>query len=443
MPLNRRVFLRQAGITLAGTGITAAVPMEILAAIRKKVAPSHQIGVGVIGCHGQGWSDLTSLLKISEVTCIALCDVDQHVLAQRKAELQKISINPQLYTDYRKMLENKNINVVVIATPDHWHCLQMIDACNAGKDVYLEKPVSNSIYETQLMVAAVSHSGRMVQVNQWQRSQEHFKNAIHFVQSGKLGKIAATKAWMFRGGSTPLPVVPNEPAPADVDYKMWLGPAKDRAFNKNRFHYEFRWFWDYAGGLMTDWGVHLIDMILMGMKVEVPKSIVAGGGKFVFPGDARETPDLQTAIYDYGNFQMIWEHNMATGMGNYGMQHGIAFIGENGTLLLDRNGWEVRADKIKDQLKMDVVAWQPSTDRGLDLHTTNFIEAVQSRKKEHLNCPIEAGARVAINAHMGNIAYRTKEKIFWDPASNGFHQKNASALVMPEYHNGWKLPRMV
>ncbi|HWJ91052.1 MAG TPA: Gfo/Idh/MocA family oxidoreductase, partial [Flavisolibacter sp.] len=245
---------------------------------------------------------------------------------------------------------------------------------------------------------------------------------------------------MYRGGTTPLPVVPNEPVPPGVDYTMWLGPAPKRPFNKNRFHYEFRWFWDYAGGLMTDWGVHLIDMVLMGMNADVPKSVVAQGGKFVFPDDARETPDLQTVLYDYGNFQLTWEHNMGSGLGLYGLQHGIAFIGENGTLLLNRGGWEVRPDKNKDQPKMEAVSWQPSTDRGLDKHMVNFVEAIKSRKKESLNCPIEAGARVAINAHMGNIAQRTGERIFWNAGQNKFLQPKADQLVRPEYHNGWKLP---
>jgi predicted dehydrogenase len=248
---------------------------------------------------------------------------------------------------------------------------------------------------------------------------------------------------MYRGGTTALPVVPNEPVPKGVDYKMWLGPAKERPFNKNRFHYEFRWFWDYAGGLMTDWGVHLIDMVLMGMKADLPKSIIANGGKYVFPHDARETPDVFTAVYDFGNFNMTWEHNLATGIGNYGMQHGMAFIGENGTLLLSRNGWEVRADKNNDQPKMETISWQPSTDRGIDLHTANFIEAVRSRKKENLNCPIEAGVRVAMNAHMGNIALRSGEKINWNPAKNQFDETAAEKFVIPEYYNGWKLPKVV
>lgn len=442
MTVSRRNFLRQTAIITMGAGVVAAIPMEVLAAIRKRVAPSDIIRVGLIGCKGQGWSNLTSMLKMSEVQCAAICDIDQTILTQRKTELQKINNQPVVYTDYRKLLENKDIDVVIVATPDHWHCLQMIDAVAAGKDVFVEKPVSNSVYEAQLMVTAANRYNKIVQVAQWQRSQQHFKDAIAFVHSGKLGKISAAKAWMYRGGTTALPVINNEPVPGGVDYQLWLGPAPKRPFNKNRFHYEFRWFWDYAGGLMTDWGVHLIDMVLEGMKAEVPKSVMATGGKYVFPTDARETPDILTAVYDYGDFQMTWEHNMATGVGLYGLQHGIAFIGENGTLLLNRGGWEVRPDKVKDVPKMEAVSWQPQTDRGLDKHTVNFIQAVRAKDKSLLNCSIEAGARVAINSHMGNIAYRTGEKIIWDADKNKFLDADADRLVKPDYQNGWKLPKI-
>ncbi|MGZ3882537.1 MAG: Gfo/Idh/MocA family protein, partial [Flavisolibacter sp.] len=411
MIIHRRSFLKNTAITVLGSGIVAAVPLEVLAAIRKRVAPSDMIRVGVIGVRGQGWSDLTSMLRLSEVQCVAMCDIDQNVLSNRRSDLQKLNVTAKEYGDYRKLLDNKDIDLVIIGTPDHWHCLQMTDAVSAGKDVFVEKPVANSIYEAKLMVDATKRHERIVQVGQWQRSQQHLKDAIAFVHSGKLGKVVSAKAWMYRGGTTPLPVVPNSPVPAGVDYDMWLGPTTRRPFNKNRFHYEFRWFWDYAGGLMTDWGVHLIDMVLMGMKADLPKSVIASGGKYVFPDDARETPDVMTAIYDYGSFQMTWEHNLATGVGLYGMQHGMAFIGENGTLLLSRSGWEVRPTIVNNSPKMEAVEWKKASDNGLDKHTANFIEAVKTRNASILNCPIEDGARVAINSHMGNIAYRTGDKI--------------------------------
>ena len=442
MIVDRRSFLKNTAITVLGSGIVAAVPMEVLAAIRKKVAPSDAIRVGVIGARGQGWSNLTSMLRLSEVQCVALCDIDQNVLSNRRSDLQKLNVTAKEYTDYRKLLENKDIDVVIIGTPDHWHCLQMTDAVAAGKDVYEEKPIANSIYEAKLMVDAAKRYNKIVQVGQWQRSQDHFKEAIAFVHSGKLGKIASAKAWMYRGGTTPLPVVPNSPVPVGVDYNMWLGPTTMRPFNKNRFHYEFRWFWDYAGGLMTDWGVHLIDMVLKGMKADLPKAVMASGGKYVFPDDARETPDVMTAIYEYGDFQMTWEHNLATGVGLYGMQHGMAFIGENGTLLLSRSGWEVRPTVVNKSPKMEAVEWKKSSDNGLDKHTANFIEAVKTRNSSILNCPIEDGARVAINSHMGNIAYRTGEKIEVVNGHDVFKQAKANGLVKPEYKNGWKLPKV-
>ena len=439
MNMNRRIFIRNAATTIGGAGLFSAMPLELLARFRRYVSPSDRINVALIGCKGMGWSNITSMLKLSEVKCIAICDIDDSVLNQRKAELEKINIRPVIYNDYRLLLENKDIQAVIIATPDHWHCLQMSDACAAGKDVYVEKPVANSITEAQFMVRAASETNRIVQVNQWQRSQVHFKNAIDFVKSGKLGKITLTKTWMYRSDSSPLPVLPDEAVPPGVDYNMWLGPAQKRPFNRNRFHYEFRWFWDYAGGLMTDWGVHLVDIVLLAMNIEVPKSIIASGGKYVFPGDARETPDTQHVIYDYGNFEMVWEHTMGMGYGNYGLQHGIAFQGENGTLLLNRGGWEVRPEKKGNALRMEAVAWQPQTDNGLDKHTFNFITVLQSRKKDELNCPIEAGARVAMNCHMGNIAERTGEKLFWNQADNKFKSKKADKLITPDYHNGWKL----
>lgn len=436
MNFKRRHFIKNSGAIAVGAGLASLLPFDALAYVRNKVSANDKIGVGVIGIKGQGWRNLEALLKNPEVECVALCDVDQNILNQRKADIDKLGMKPALYNDYRRLLANKDIDMVVIATPDHWHCLILMDALAAGKDVFCEKPVSNSVYEAQLMDRAVQKSNKIVQVAQWQRSMKHFQDAIAYVHSGKLGKIASTKAWMYRGGTTPLPVVPNTPVPAGVDYKMWLGPAKTRAFNKNRFHYEFRWFWDYAGGLMTDWGVHLIDMVLMGMKADTPKSVMASGGKFVFPNDARETPDVQTTIYDFGDFQMSWEHNLATGIGLYGLQHGIAFIGENGTLLLNRSGWEVRPEKEK----TEALPWTKSVDVGLDKHAKNFIDVVKSRHKEDLKCPFHAGAKVAVVSHMGNIAVRTGQKIYWNAATNKFNVAAANNLIKPVYYNGWKLP---
>ena len=217
----------------------------------------------------------------------------------------------------------------------------MVDACAAGKDVYVEKPLANSIEECELMIKAAKRYNRVVQVGQWQRSGPHWSEAMEFVHSGKLGRIRTVRAWAYMNWLPAVPDVPDEPAPEGVDYDMWLGPAPERAFNRNRFHFNFRWFWDYAGGLMTDWGVHLIDIVLWGMQVSAPTSIAAIGGKFAYPDDAQETPDTLQAIYEFDEFSMIWEHAVGIELGPFQRSHGIAFVGNDGTLIVDRNGWEL------------------------------------------------------------------------------------------------------
>lgn len=437
----RRQFIKQSGITTLGLGVAAAIPMDVLAVIRKKVSPNDTIGIGLIGCKGMGWSNLTSMLKISETQCLGICDIDDGVLEQRKADLAKINQHPVLYKDYRKLLENKEIDIVIVATPDHWHCLMMTDACAAGKQVLVEKPVSNSIGEAEIMLKVAQTHKSIVQVNQWQRSQQHFKDAIAFVHSGKLGKIAQTKAWMYNAHQV-LPPANDAPVPAGVDYAMWLGPAPKRPFNANRFHYNFRWYWDYAGGLMTDWGVHLVDMVILGMKAGLPESVSGMGGHIAYPNDARETPDTQTALYAYKDFQLTWEHTMGRQYGLYGMGHGIAFTGEKGTLLLNRNGWEVRPEKDKDVPRMEEIAWQKRVDNGLDLHTANLVEAVKAGNASLLNCPIEAAVKTAIHCHMGNVAYRNGSTLHpaEHPKGLRFSEKEANKLLVPEYSNGWRLP---
>lgn len=438
---SRRNFIRNTAAAIGGLGLMELLPLETLASIRKKVAPSDRINVGLIGVKNQGFNNIRAFLKINEVNLKAICDVDDDQLAKRKADLSKAGVqNLTTYKDYRKMLEDKELDAVVVATPDHWHCLQLVDTLSAGKHVYVEKPMANSIAEAKVMIRAVEASGKAVQVNQWQRSQKHFKDAVAFVKSGKLGTIINTKTWMYRGTQA-LPVVPDSPVPAGVDYDMWLGPAAKRPFNANRFHYEFRWFWDYAGGLMCDWGVHLLDIMLWGMGVNEPLSVSSVGGKRLFPDDARETPDYINVTYDFGSFTNTWEHYMGIGTGQYGKGHGIAFIGTKGTLVVTRNGWEVIPEKEGQNFRMEAVPLIEKSDNGLELHAQNFIDVIKNHKLETLACPIYAGATVAINAHMGNISLRNGDKIHWDAAKGKFDNKTANALIKPTYHNGFVFPK--
>ena len=239
-----------------------------------------------------------------------------------------------------------------------------------------------------------------------------------------------------------IPVKPDGPPPPGVDYDMWLGPARKRPFNPNRFHFNFRWYWDYAGGLMTDWGVHMIDYALLGSNADVPKSIMASGGKFAYPDDAEETPDTLVTVYDFGNFNMLWEHATGINDGPYQRDHGVAFIGNNGTLVVDRGGWEVIPEKIKGKDQMEAVGRQPKVDDGLALHTKNFVEVIKSRKMEDLHCPVQAAAHVATVCDMGNIAFRTGKKIYWDATANKFTDNDANKYLAAEYHNGYTLPQV-
>jgi predicted dehydrogenase len=439
---NRRHFLKQTSGVIAGTAILSALDNKAFAIFKNRFSIADQINIGAIGINGMGWANVTSALKQRGVNLVALCDVDKNVLDKRMNDLAKMNVDAskvKTYNDYRKLLEQKDIDAVIIGTPDHWHALIMIHACQAGKDVYVEKPVGNSIMECRAMVAAQKHYNRVVQAGQWQRSQQHFKDAVDYVYSGVLGNIRTVKVWCYQGWMKPAPVVPDSAAPVGVDYKQWLGPARTKPFNSSRFHFNFRWFWDYAGGLMTDWGVHLLDYGLLGMKATVPKTVVSLGGIYAYPDLAQETPDTLIALYEFDNFNLVWDHAMGIDNGSYGRDHGIAYIGNNATLVLDRGGWEVIEEKnSKNKIAKPL---QKASDNGLDRHWENFISVVRSRKMNELHCSVEAGAHVATVAQMGNVSFRSGQRVVWDKSAEKFaDEKLNNQYMMKEYHNGYKLP---
>lgn len=442
--IHRRKFLQNAGVLLAGGTVLSSLDNKAFAIFKNRLAPSDQLNVAAIGINGMGWANLTAALKIPGVNVTALCDVDKNVLDKRMNELAKLNIDVskiKTYNDYRKLLEQKDIDAVIIGTPDHWHALQMIHACEAGKDVYVEKPVGNSIVECRTMVAAQQRYNKVVQAGQWQRSQQHFKDAVDYVQSGQLGMIRTVKVWCYQGWMRPEPVVPDGNPPAGVDYAMWLGPATKRPFNASRFHFNFRWFWDYAGGLMTDWGVHLLDYALLGMKADVPKSIAGLGGKFAYPDLAQETPDTLTTLYEFDKFNLVWDSAMGIDNGSYGKNHGIAFIGNNGTLVLYRGGWEV-LEEPQSKNKASKAFAKP-VDNGLQKHMQNFIDVVKSRKTDELRCSIQAGAHVATVAQMGNISFRSGQRLVWDKEAGKFtDDKVNEQYLMKQYNNGYVLPKV-
>jgi len=432
---TRRVFLRNTAIAAAGLGLAPSISGSIISS-----PAGDRINVGLIGCNGQGWSDLSEFLKHPEVECLALCDIDESVLNRRAANVEKIKGKKpaNLYKDWRKLIENKDINLVIVGTPDHWHCMQMVAACEAGKDVFVEKPIGRTIEECNLMVKAAEKYKSIVQVGQWQRSDPHWQDAVNFINTGKLGKIRLVRVFSYQGWCPSIPVLPDEAVPAGVDYDMWLGPATKRPFNRNRFHFTFRWFWDYAGGLMTDWGVHLLDYALYGMNVTAPKSIMAMGGKYGYPDDACETPDSLQTIYEFDGFNVLWDHAIGIDDGAYGRNHGLGFVGENGTLVLDRGGWEVIPEKVNNKIRMDAVPLKKGTGEGLKNHVQNHLDCIKSRNPK-TNASIEIGAHIAKFSALGNIAYRTGKKLVWD-GKKFTNDTEANNFLVPNYRDPWKLP---
>jgi len=328
--ITRRQFSAGAVIGMATLGKAASAARDA-----ERVGANERIRVALIGCGGMGRGDLATFLRAPEVQCPLICDVDDAQIATTVKMLKKLNRpEPEAVKDFRRIMDRDDIDAVIVATPDHWHALPTIYACQSGKDVYCEKPLATSIAEGRVMVRAARKHNRVVQMGTQWRSGTHYQDAVRYVQSGKLGKIRLVRCWACLTWIAGIGHPKDCDPPPGVDYDMWLGPAPKRPFNPARFHFNFRWFWDYAGGLMTDWGVHLINIAQWAMQVKAPKAVSASGGKFVVD-DISETPDTQCVLFEFGDFIMTWEHQVA---GNHGIrrrEHGVAFVGTNGTLVVD------------------------------------------------------------------------------------------------------------
>ena len=436
MKTNRRDFVKKASLTTAGIGLLSAFPASALSIKRA----NEKLVCGAIGINGMGFADLRAFLSQPDTECAALCDVDENVLNKRIKNIEKIQGKaPKGYKDFRKLLEHKGLDVIIIGTPDHWHTLPFVNAAQEGYDIYCEKPLANTIGECNIMKKVVDRYNIITQIGQWQRSDKHWQDAIAYVHSGKLGKIRTVRAWSYQGWMKSVPVIPDEPVPEGVDYDFWLGPAPERPFNRNRFHFNFRWFWDYAGGMMTDWGVHIVDYALFGMKQYAPKSVMSMGGKFAYPEDATETPDTQQALFEFDGFTMLWDHGIGIDGGYYGRSHGVGFVGNKGTLVVDRGGWEVIPEFEGKEALLERVDLIKGDDQGLNNHMKNFIDCIKTGKKP--NCPVEIAAGVASTCHLGNIAFKTGRRLYWDAEkSMCINDDEANRYIDPVYRKPWKVP---
>lgn len=392
-----------------------------------------------------GFGILNHHLSNPGVNCVALCDIDTSILNEKAADIKKNhNQSPKLYSDFRKMLEQKDIDAVIVGTPDHWHCLLVINALQAGKDVYVEKPMANTIAECNLIVKAANYyKDRIVQVGQQQRSGFIFQKAIGMIRNGTAGKLRKINIWANFEYGAGSPVVPDEPVPAGVDFDMWLGPAPERSFNKTRFHGMWRMFWDYGGGLASDWGVHLVDIGLWAANITgAPEKVLVYGAHTFHEPRSRETFDSMSIIYP--NKDCVITFNVTAGVqrGPYDMPYGIEFIGDLGTIVMDRSKlimypeWDGQAKKPK-------TPEYKFTDgkESHDLHVKNFIECIRTRNKPV--CPPEIGRAAALHVHMPNVAARCGESMLvWDESRSGFtNSEAANRLITPVYRKPWELPK--
>ncbi|MBQ6086146.1 MAG: Gfo/Idh/MocA family oxidoreductase [Bacteroidaceae bacterium] len=434
MMITRRVFLRQSASAVAATLI---LPQALQSRPIRSGAASDQLRVALIGCRSMGWGDLTDVMNHPNMYCAALCDINQNILSSRANEAQKLWGNrPDTYSDYRRILDRKDIDAVVIGTPDHWHCLMMTDACSAGKDVYVEKPIANSIIECDAMVAAQQRYGRVVQVGQQQRSSHLWHEMKRIVDSGQLGTIPRVNVWANFAYAAILNPAKDGPTPEGIDFEMWLGPAPQRPFNETRLNGLWRMFWDYGGGLLTDWGVHLLDMAFWGMNVkEMPLRVMGSGANHAYPNNFAETFDTLSVFYGYPDFLIQWS-NVAIESGPYGMNYGLEFKGTQGTLVVNREKMELYPLGEKQPSQQ----WKPTNNEHYD-HTTNFIDCVREHRFDTA-CTIQNGAFCAKMAHLGNIAARTGQALTFDDQRRTFHDKAADKLIAHAYRKPWRMPKI-
>lgn len=434
--LSRREFLEKSGKAAVGIGLGAMVADALATPVRAQtatVSPNEKIFVGTIGCGGMGRGLTNGFMNQPDAVIAAVCDVDSRHLDQAADEIEKKSgKKPDTYKDFRQLLERKDIDAVVIGTPDHWHALPFVLACEAGKDIYVEKPISHNIVEGQAMLGAANHFKRVVQVGTQQRSIGHFQRAIEFARSGKMGKITVCRAWICGGGGVGKKQATDPPK--ELDWDMWLGPAPKVPYRSNRCHNNFRWFYDYAGGMAGDWGVHMIDIVLLGMNAWHPLSVSSYGGKFLSgEDDDRDTPDTQIAVYQFPDFVLQWEVHVGEPGLDGGRNHGSEFIGEKGVLIVDRHGitWRPREEGGEG----------PSDEPAGGSHQRDFLDNIKSRGK--CISDIETMHWTTTACHLANISYRIGRSVKWDGEKGvvvGDKDAMQNSSYRREYRKPWTLP---
>jgi predicted dehydrogenase len=421
--INRRDFLKQTSIL--GTGIAVlggATPLRAAGANDKLL-------VGVMGCNGRGMAHINGFLSIPNVEIAYVCDVDNRAIAKGIAAVaKKQDRTPQGVSDFRRVLDDKNVDILTIATPNHWQAPATILACAAGKHVYVEKPASHNAREGELMVAAARKHKRHVQMGNQRRSWPWVIEAMQALHAGEIGKVRFARAWYTNkragmGKGKPAPV------PEWLDYALWQGPTPERPFKDNVIHYNWHWLWHWGNGELGNNGVHSLDLARWGMGIDLPRRVTSGGNRYHFDDD-QETPDTNVVTFDFGDKGVVWEGQSCDPRGFEGAKFGINFYGGNGSLALA--GTDVKVYDLNDKLVREIKG------KGDDvLHFANFVDAIRDGKK--LNAEIEDGQKSTLLCHLGNIAWRTGSTVDFDPRANKIvNNRKAAQFWGREYRKGWE-----
>jgi predicted dehydrogenase len=440
---TRRQFLQRT--TAAGLALSTA------SSARRILGANERVRIGFIGVGNRGDQVLDAFLVQPDAQVISICDVYQPYLP---FAAKKVGGSPSLPKDYRRVIEQKDLDAVVVATPDHWHALQTIQACEAGKDVYVEKPLSLTIAEGRKMVEAAKRTQRIVQVGIQRRSSKFVKEAADYIRNGGIGNVTVAKCYHVLN-ETPMGIgnPPDSNPPEGLDWEMWLGPAPKVPYNENRCLYKFRWFWDYSGGQLTNFGTHYLDNIQWSIGETAPVAVTAMGGKFGLQ-DNREIPDTLEVLWKYkgGTLVVFSQYNCNAAPCNISSGE-VEFRGTKGTLYLGLRGYEVIPEVVRDisvparspldrkRLGPGKKVMEPIKVQGVISdadHARNFLDCVKSRQSP--NCDIETGHRSTSATLLGNIAFRTRSYIEWDAVHEKVtNHSKANDLLSYKYRTPWRL----
>lgn len=432
--MERRTFILTSGASALQT--------------QRAAGANDRVNVAVVGTRSRGRDHIDIYSRQTGTAVSAVCDIDSAEAERAVALVEKSAApKPKAYRDYRKLLDDKSIDAVSLATCDHWHALGAIWACQAGKDVYVEKPASHNLWEGRKMIEAAAKYGRVVQVGMQSRSIEHKQKAIELLRQGAIGKVYMAKGICYKRRKS-IGKSPDGLVPAGVDYSQWLGPAQMRPFNPNRFHHNWHWFWDTGNGDLANQGLHEMDIARWGLgKRELPKKIHSSGGKYAYDDD-QETPNTLLSTFEYDDCQLVFEvRGLPTG-GEGSLPYdgsnfiGNLFYGSGGFLSVDSTGFQLYLGENR-EISQSMKATEP---RIWDTapHMVNFIDCVRTRTLDNLRAPIEDGHLSASLCHLANISYRVGRKLEFDPRRENFGADyEANQLLSRDYRAPFVVPEAV